>query len=486
MPADVLLEELLEAIREKGPQKVVQQYRHNLLPSRLLIDLYSDHPELDVLCFLAQYPTVPSQVLEDLTEAYTDPAIQAAAATNPRCSQLMLVRMAQQGGPEIRKALAANRFHSPKVSGDLARDPDLHVRIALAQNSAIKGIYQSVLVIDEAPSVRLALSNCAKLSDELLQTLSDDESAVVRSNVFAKSKASSDLLTSWSLNESPEIQRLLLLRKKLPPTAQRALSLSNDPVVQNAIDEVLIPTPDTLLARAESEQDAVRLRTAQREDLPEEIQHILASDPLIDVRVALASNPSIASEIALCIAMSHDRPACLALAENEKLPTEAALELCHHELNDVRLRMAYRNDLTDQHLDILVNQHDDLNLVGHLALRGAIYTQTSAERIEQLLEEKSPSHRRFASTSIHLTSAQKRILIADPSPAVRLALCNNETLDYDETEALASDWNVEVAEKAKTLLETWEPCEETASASESDPIEEGPGLVSQLVRFFKD
>jgi hypothetical protein len=486
MPADVQLEELLEAIRENGPEQVVKQYKHNLLPSRLLIDLYSDYPELDVLRFLALYPTVPSQVLEDLTDCCFDPAVQAAAATNPRCSQLMLVRMAQRGGAAVRKALAANRFHSPKITGDLLRDPSLHVRVALAKNSAIQNNCQTMLAIDEAPAVRAALATVARLPEEILHTLSVDTSAVVRACVFARSKASPELLAGWAQTESVEIQRLLLTRSNLPPAVQRILSCSSDPVVQEAMDPVIDLAAHTLLARAESELEAVRLRTAQREDLPEEIQHVLASDPLIDVRVALASNPAITPEIALCIATSHDRPACLALAENPNLPAEASLELCHHELDDVRLRMAYRNDLTVGRTDILVNRHNDINLIGHLALRGIIYTGTSSERCAQLLEQKAPSLRRFAAASELLTPAQKRALINDPAAEVRLALCRNKLLTEQELTALKSDWNADVAAAAKTRLETRPARDEEDDVPAEENKPESNRLVSQLVRFFKD
>lgn len=487
MPADVQLEELLEAIQKDGPEKVVQAYKRNLLPSRLLIDLYTDYPERENLLFLALYPTVPSSVLEDLIDSCLDPAVQAAAATNPRCSQLMLIRMAQRGEPAVRKALAAHRQLSPKLATDLLRDPSLLVRAALAGNAAVPSTTQTMLATDEAPAVRAALATVARLPDEILHTLSDDDSAVVRAALYALSKVSPELITSWAQSDSVEIQRLLLTRSKLPATAQRALSYSTDPVVLDAVDDAVDLAAHTLLARAESDSEAVRLRTAKRAGLPEEIQHVLASDPLQDVRVALASNPAIATEIALCIATSNDHPACLALAENPGLPPEAALELCHHELDDVRLRMAYRDDLTADQIDILVNRHDDINLVGHLALRGATYTGTSAERCDELLQQKAPTFRRFAAGSRHLTGAQKRALTADPAAGVRLALCANSALTKQDLGALVSDWNPEVAEAAKTRLTNWtERADDAADDSEEEPEEESTGLVSQLVRFFKD
>ena len=125
MPAQVEKKELLSAIRKEGARKVVQHYRHNLLPSRVLIDLYSENPEREVLLFLALYPTVPSQVLEDLADSCRDPEIQAAAATNPRCTHLLLIRMAREGGAPVRAALAANKLQSGKITTELLNDPSV-------------------------------------------------------------------------------------------------------------------------------------------------------------------------------------------------------------------------------------------------------------------------------------------------------------------------------------------------------------------------
>lgn len=432
MPADASLEELLQAIRTDGAERVAQRYKHDVLPRRLLIDLYSKHAELEVLRFLALYPTVPSQILEDLTASCDDPSVQAAAAANPRCSQLMLVRMARHGGSAVRKALAAHRQLSPKVVGDLLRDSNLQVRIALASNPSIPSNFQQMLLADEAPAVRAALATATKLPEELLAALADDPSAVVRAVAIARSKASSTLLSQWAAGESIDVQRLLLTRKKLPTDALNALSVSNDPRVLDAVDLQLEPTPQVLLERAMSECDAVRIHTASQAHLPEEIQQRLANDPLPDVRTALAKNPNLSPSIALRIATSRERDACIALAQNNHLSAATLRELCHHELDEVRLQLAYRDDLAPEQIDWLVNQHDDLNIIGHLALRGVVYTQTHRERCEQLLEQKAPAMRRFAAASHHLDADQKKRLMADPAPSVRQALGENQSLNRAE------------------------------------------------------
>lgn len=484
MPAQIEIEELLEAIRKDGPRKVVQQYRHNLLPSRILIDLYSEHPDRDILLFLALYPTVPSQVLEDLAEACTDPEIQAAAANNPRCSHLLLVRMAREGGAPVRAALAANKLQNSKITAELLNDSNLFVRTALAGNGAIGTNYRTALALDPEPMVRNALAATPKLPPELIHALSDDESAVVRATVYGFGKVEPDLLLGWARSDDTEAQRLMLARNKPKPEIVNALSLSPDPVIQEAIKDVYVPTASELLAKAESDNEILRLEAAAFENLPAEIQYVLANDPQTEVRAALAASPTIDEEVALWIAASNDPVGCEALAGNPVLPDAAKIEMCHHESEEVRIRMAYREDLTDELLDILVNCDESLNIIAHLALRGIRYQGTNPEIIEKLLAHKRSSLHAFAASAAQLTNTQVRKLIRDHTASVRIALCENPVLTHMALEELARDWNEAVSNAAKHRLENM-PEEDPEEIEEYDGEDGESGLVSKIVNFFK-
>ncbi len=482
MPAQIEKPELLEAIRTDGPKKVVQQFRHNLLPSRVLIDLYSENPEKEVLLFLAMYPTVPSQVLEDLAESCIDPEIQAAIATNPRCTHLLLVRMAKTGGAPVRAALAANKLQNTKITAELLNDPDLFVRIALAGNPAINDNFRKALSIDPEPAVRAALAATAKLPPELIHAFSADESAVVRTNTYAFGKADPELLLGWAQSDDIEAQRLLLTRTKPAPEMIEALGLSPDPAVQEFIKELHEPTPQELLAKAESDSETLRMEAAEYKDLPAEIQHILAGDPNAEVRARLAAHPAIDEEVALFIAASNDMAACKALAANENITDKVKVELCHHESDDVRLVMAYREDLTEDDLQILVNKNEDLNLVGHLAMQQIEYHHTKPELLEKLLAHKRPSLRAFAAVATQLTHTQVRKLMRDECASVRLALCENPILTAAAFEVLAQDWNPAVTKRAKTRLRKLP--KETEHEEELEENGE-PSLVDRIVNFFK-
>ncbi|WP_372846434.1 hypothetical protein [Pontiella sp.] len=483
MPAQIEKSELLDAIRKDGARKVVQQYRHNLLPSRVLIDLYSEHPEREVLLFLALYPTVPSQVLEDLGDACADPEIQAAVATNPRCTHLLLVRMAREGGAAVRAALAANKLQNSKITAELLNDPDLFVRASLAGNGAIAANYRTALALDPEPAVRCALAGTSKLPPELVHALSADESAVVRANIYAFGKVDPETLLDWARSDEAEAQRLMLNRNKPSPDVVKALSLSPDAFVQEALKELYAPTPSELLAKAESDDEALRIEAARHEKLPAEIQHVLAKDALADVRIALAGNPAIDEEVALCIAASNDPAGCEALAGNRQLPGAAQVELCHHESEEVRIRMAYRDDLTDELLEILVNTDETLNVTGHLALRGIRFAGTQPEQLEKLLAHKRSSLHAFAAAGRHLSHAQVRKLMRDPAASARLALCDNPILTRMALEELAKDWNPTVANSAQSRLVNMPEDEPDATPEFERDADEG--LVAKIVNFFK-
>ena len=483
MPAEIEKQELLEAIRKDGPRKVVQQYRHNLLPSRVLIELYGENPERDVLLFLALYPTVPSQVLEDLVEAYPDPDILAAAATNPRCTHLLLVRMARGGGVPVRAALAANKQQNTKITAKLIDDESLLVRAALAGNNAITPNFRATLAQDAEPGVRCVVAGSGKLPPELVHTLSKDESAVVRAEIFGIANVDKEFLLGWANSDHVEAQRLLLTRNTLDPDVIEALAPSPDPDVQKAIRPLRTPTPAEWLAKAESDDEALRLEAAKAEELPSEIQHLLAGDPSTEVRAALAANPAINEKVALWIAASNDPESCEALAANPNLTTPAKIELCHHELENVRLRMAYRDDLTDELLDILINQHSDLKLIAHLAMRGVSFAGTKVELVAELLSHSRPSMQAFAASAEALTSAQARKLIRNDYLPVRLALCNNPILSAAALELLSNDWNETVANRAKERLRELPEPEEKQESDEEDSAPSG--FVSRIVDLFK-
>lgn len=492
MATQIDIQEVLDALRKDGPRKVVQHYRRNLLPSRLLLDLYNDYPEYDVQLFLALYPTVPSQILQSLAETVEEEALIAAIAANPRCTQNLLLQLAAEGSPVVRATLAANKLQSQRITSMLLNDPNLFVRYALAKNPAINMHYSAALTADPEPAVREALLEGGKVDDEIAIALTQDASAVVRAQCFAIAKVDPTLLQLWADTDMEEAQLFLLNRTNLAPAVLASLSYSPYEAVRRGAAKQRERTPHELLSIAESGTDAERQELADQEELPEEIQLLLANDPASEVRNTLAANAAITEETALWIAGANDIEMGCALARNPAIPFEVQEKLCHHEAEAVRLQMVHREDLTVQLLNILVHSEESDRIVEHLAISGIGVSGLELDYAKKLVTAKRPSLRAFAATSHHLDGALVQKLARDLSPLVRSTLAQNPILTEEALQELARDWNEEVAKiaqrrlenpKVETIFEQKDATTERTHPDDSEPDEDG--LVSRIVRFFK-
>lgn len=466
---------LLDFLEELGVDRVVQKYRRNLLSSHMLLDLYHDHPSEDVLLFLARYPTVPGQILQSIAEEHESPVLLASIAKNPRCSPLLLLTIAKEGTVAVREALASNRLQNQKLTVFLVRDPDLHVRMALAKNPAIHLQYQLLLAKDSEPAVRVALAGSPKLKEEIALFLEDDPSAVVRSTLYAVGRATPQLRQYWADSDVEEAQAFLLTRNTLTPAETESLCKSPHSSVQKTALGRHTPSDCELLHWAESENDADRRAIVGRSDLPSSVQYLLANDALVDVRVALATNPALDAEVAQWIATSNDPEVCCALAENSAIPSRVQVELCHHENRRVQLCMAYRDDLTDDLLGILVNETGNFNIVEHLASRGQGFRGINAELLPSILKHPRPSIRVLGAGATSLTSAQCNALARDTISEVRKALLENPSIGRGTLEALSKDWNEAISKEATLRLQ-----------APKVPRKKDPTFASRIVQFFSE
>jgi len=476
MPVSLEKEELLDQLQEIGAEPLVKKYRRNLLSSRLLVDLYNEHPEENVLLFLALYPTAPGHILQSISENYDDPTLLAALAKNPRCPPTLLIKIAKEGSEQARESLASNRLQNPRVTEILVRDPSLHVRMALAKNPAILSRFHALLTQDPEPAVRVALAGASKLSEEIILTLEDDTSPVVRNTLYTIGRPPPLLRQYWADSDSEEKQTLLLARKTLTDAELKSLCKSPHPAIQKAALQRHTPSECELLHWAESENNSDRQAIANRPDLPVSIQHILAGDPLLDVRTALASNPAIDSDVARCVAASNDPEPCCALAENPAIPTSVKTELCLHENRDVQLRMLYRDDLTDDLLELLINETGNFNIIEHMGSRGQSCANINPSLLPTILAHHRPSVRAVGAGANALSTSQQNALTRDPIVSVRKALVQNPALDPATLEKLSNDWNPEIAEQAAQRLQNHEP----------KPQPKEPTLSARIVQFFSE
>lgn len=419
MAAEITAKKLLVQIRDEGVAETVQVYRKNLLSSRTLIELFENEPDRDARLFLATYPTVPSALIEWMLETEEDEEVLCALAQNPRTAQPLLIRMVENATPSVQQAMASNKQLGPRECDILSESEDFTVRATLAENPILTAHQQAKLAGDAEPAVRLALAGNKRLDPDVAIKLSEDPSAIVRTQLVTKTKLDDAILQIWADSDDLEKQQLLLERKKRADSIDESLSLSTHAQIRMAALQSREPSPVELMGLAESDSLDDRLFVAELATLPISMQRLLAQDPHPDVRATLATNPHIAEGVALHIISAGDPETCEKLAENSAISPAVITELCHHDVLEVLLRVAYREDLNTHHFSVLVNERQSLPVIKHLAMQGVVFTETNTAMAEQLSISSQPSLRAFAAHSKHLPQTRLLSLSRDPAGKVR-------------------------------------------------------------------
>jgi hypothetical protein len=101
------------------------------------------------------------------------------AAGSPLTPEKELVKLADDGEPQIRRRIAENPKAPLNVLSKLLCDDCTEVRTALVDNPAIPGQMLELLVRDPNPDVRYALAECPSVPERILLSLLRDENPYV-------------------------------------------------------------------------------------------------------------------------------------------------------------------------------------------------------------------------------------------------------------------------------------------------------------------
>jgi hypothetical protein len=246
-----------------------------------------------------------------------------------------------------------------------------------------------------------------------------------------------------------------------------------------------------MLSLAESDSPLDRIFLAAEPNVPTAIQRILAQDSSIKVRRRLAANPCIDPGIATHIAASEELAGCKALAQNPSIPATCIEQLCTHPDDQVALLVAYRDDLTSKHLDLLLNGRNSTTVAEHLAYQNIGYDQTGEICAETLARSPAPSHRNFAARSARLSPATLARLSNDLHTPTRLSVANAPGTAMNTLRALTLDPNREVLMAAEDRLARTvaPPRPQSAARAPDTPLTETKDrkpLLRKLSKFFKD
>ncbi|MDQ8181903.1 hypothetical protein [Pelagicoccus sp. SDUM812005] len=454
---DILsINDLLDALEEHGPEKVIKATRKKPISSFALRSLYSEYADNDeYLLFLAQYPLLPSELAQSIAADLKPKqvAIATALASNPRSPAQSLGLLAAHPSASVRIAVASNPNVSPKECQTLAQDEAPFVRAAIAQNPSLPTYLQFILATDAEPAVKIALAERENLDGDVAHRLSRDPSALVKAALLRNKYLDPELFQMWADSDDEILQAILLRRAdKFPASVRNSLRYSPHPSVRfPALDSSPLSLPEMLwLAESDTIEDRVYL--AQKPDLPAAIQRILAQDTATKVRRYLAASANLQQDIAERIATSHDLQACIALAKNPQASPELLNELCLHPDPQVATLVAYRDDLGAHHWDLLINHRSDNTVAEHIAFQAIDYPHVEAAVAERFAASPNPSLRAFAAAALSLSPNTLAHLSHDICEKVRESVASNPNVPEPQLRELCYDENQDIANAAEKTI----------------------------------
>jgi hypothetical protein len=460
---------LLERIRRDGVRKTAVALRKPPLSSRLLQEL-AELPEPTIAQqFVAAYPLSPSHLLEALAQTAQDPEVFPFLATNPRTPPHLLSAFAAHENPEVRSHVATHPQLAARELLNLAQDPDVAVRRTVATNPSLRLPHHAALTIDANPGVRLRLASQPTLPAQVALVLAADASTVVRTHTIATAPADDDLLLGWAASDEEDVQLALASRKDLPDAVRALLLLSPHAAVRRVARDLIEPDPVALLHFITAGETDEHAWVAARPALPAPLQRQLAQSPSNEVRLALAANSALASDIADYFVALADDSVCVALATNPALGAEHIQAIAATRLPAVLTALAYRDDLWDELIAFLVEHSPDFRR--HWAIQQKPATLADVALARRLLADPLPTVRALAVASHPWRRADLYEFARDRSPAVRLAALRHANAPDDLVAQLLADPVPEIAVAATAAAQA---ARAASRASQESPILNSP------------
>ena len=473
---DITKDDLISEIHQDGIRGTLKKYQRTTLPSKVLFELFEDPSATFAYLFLASYIHVPSSLLVKLVAVTQDQDVLKAIAGHARTPREVLQQLASNQDPVIRAAIAANRQITPQTAAILGGDSNPCVRATLSANPTLFSRIQMMLVDDPEDMVKTTLALQKNANVDVFDALMKDESLWVQSAMSVLANVSHEKLLQMADSENVVSQLGLLQRGELPDPVLESLSFSKHPQVSAQAVFIKELTEDETVGWARGDQVEVRRVIATKENLVEAIQMLLVQDIDFEVRSNLASNKTICQG-AIDRFINDGECLCI-LAENEGLTPEQIEKLCDYQDDTVHKVLATRNDLDALHLEILVNERCDVDVVYHLAMNHWRLSDISPAMTRILVGHRLPTLRAFGAGSMQLNETEMATLLVDPSPLVRRGFVSSPVISRSHLEALSMDKDSKVSDTASRKLEAEDsqPLEAELKPQPDEDQEEKKGL----------
>lgn len=310
---------------------------------------------------LAECPALPEDVADTLA---ADPEVQVVAELALWTTADRAARLARHPHAQVRQFAAANEATSPDVLAALLtgeglppaasclvcdREPVPFIHPAdcarldcdLPPGASCDGSHESAghaitwhalgnpstpaaaaarLAGDPSPFLRRALAERADLPLDAARRLAADPVPGVRETVAGNPSADGELLRKLAADPSPDVRRQAAHHPAVPldVLAELARSTRIGPVL---LPRVAAASRAEISGLARSADPVLRMLTAQRRDLPDQIRDELARDPDAKVLASVAPHPGLPEARLLAMVDQHGpRVAAQAAANPDATP----------------------------------------------------------------------------------------------------------------------------------------------------------------------
>ncbi len=487
--------ELLDEINIDGFDVVVKRHKRNPISSGVLYEFFEDNKlSENSMLFLANYANTPSRILVEMVQSITFEEVLKSIALHPRTPQESLVLLAQNPSVEVKRYLASSKQITPKTVDGLLESNDFLIDCILAENPELYPRLQVDLANRDNSTMRVALLQRKNLNHEALEICmkaSDHWTAIALA--FSKNIDEDIILEIADLDILSQ-QALLVQRDDLSDKVLESLTFSkHKEIAQVAISKKELDS-DEFLGWVENDNSEIRKIIATKDNIPKFIETILAKDIDADVLEKLAQNENINERTAMYLIQNDtsNSKLAIALATNKTISENIIKALALLENKVVSKLLALRDDLKEEHLDIMINKNYSAEVIFQLALNNYFYNKIHPMICKYMISHKSPTIRAFAAHSTYLTNDFIAVLFADCADIVRKTLAENIT-NIKYLENLTSDNNEEIAQIANTRyqklkkdLETEEKRKELQKVqSKPEPKKEKKTIINKIFRSFK-
>lgn len=261
-------------------------------------------------------------------------------ASNEYLTKEVMMELSQDTEESIRFILAENPKITIQVMQILMHDPSTDVRRTLAENRSIPPSVMMHLSEDTADEVRRSLARNPKLPLNIIDVLLKDESQNVQRNLASNPSLSHAVMWQLAKDKSPTVTKNLLTNRNIPQTI--LAYLSDKQLKKLLAKDEKIPQ-ERALELVHYHDDEVRCVLASNPNINGTVMDILAHDPCVKVRAALASNIHLPLNLSLLLLKDGTEDIHINLARNPTISNEIMLELA---LNSDKVRWFLSHNLS--------------------------------------------------------------------------------------------------------------------------------------------